>query len=138
MEVAIPKRIFTTMSVSVFFFNTDCCRAPPDPPRLQDRATPAPHGSTRCYRRKNGPSAKLGERGASKGVPLPPGDGLLGPREKKRIGEGGVSNIFGGVSLPGFFFVSSVWGFNCMEGVFSVDRALSSPPGGFCTPGDSG
>ena len=69
MEVAIPKRIFTTMSVSVFFFNTDCCRAPPDPPRLQDRATPAPHGSTRCYPRKNGRQHQTRQAGGVEGSP---------------------------------------------------------------------
>ena len=35
-------------------------------------------------------------------------------------------NIFGGVSLPGFFG-RPAWGFMCMEGVFSGD-ATSSPP----------
>ena len=48
---------------------------------------------------------------------------------KERIpGEGGVSNIFGGVSLPGMFFRSPVRSFNCMEGVFCGDGTLSSPP----------
>ena len=70
--------------------------------------------------------AKLGERGASKGV-LPetacsvPGKGA-DPR-----GEGEFQH-FRGVSLPGFFFVSPVWGFNYMEVVFTGDETLSSTP----------
>ena len=34
------KSIFTTMPVSVWCFIIGCCRAPPNPPRPQDRATP--------------------------------------------------------------------------------------------------
>ena len=76
------------------------------PARPQDHATHAPHGSTRCI---------IAERNPPGDGLNPPGDGLLGPRERSGSpGEGGVSNIFGGVSLPRFlscplFEVSIAW-----------------------------
>ena len=47
--------IFTPMPVSVCPVFERLSRAPPRPSRPRVRATPAPHGGTRSYRRKNGP-----------------------------------------------------------------------------------
>ena len=72
----MTKRLFTTISALAY---TGCCRALPDPLRPQDRASPAPHGSTRCYRRKNGPQRQNRRAGGVERSPL--GDGLLSPRD---------------------------------------------------------
>ena len=46
------------------------------PPRPQDRSTPAPHGSARCSRSQRRTRRTGGVERS------PPGDGLLGPRER--------------------------------------------------------
>ena len=61
--VMMSNWIFTTMPVSVYLLNTGCCRAPSDPARPQHRAKPAPHGCTRCLRRKNGPQRQTRRAG---------------------------------------------------------------------------
>ena len=49
-------------------------RAPSDPPRPRDHATPAPHGGQRCHRRQIGRQRRTRRAGsAGKGAP---GDGL--------------------------------------------------------------
>ena len=69
----------------------------------QDRATPTINGRARCYRRKNGPQRESRLAGAVEKEPSR--ERLARPPRTERIpGEGGVSNIFGSVSLPVFFF----------------------------------
>ena len=55
-------------------------RAPPSPPRRHDRATTAPHVSTRCSRRMN--CHRCPTRRAGVGERRPPGDGSLPPRDR--------------------------------------------------------
>ena len=60
--------IFQTASVLVCPAQRRHSRAPPDPPRPRNCATPAPHGSTRYYRRKIGrrsPTRREAWKGAS-------------------------------------------------------------------------
>ena len=106
-----------------------CSRSLPDTPRPHGRAMPAPHSSTRCYRRKNGPQGQTRRAGS------PPADVLLVPRERSGSqglqGEREVSNIFGGISLRvvfscPLFEVSIVW-----KSFFSRSGTLSPPPGDF-------
>ena len=85
-------------------------RAPPEPPRPRHRATPAPHGNTRYGRRKNGPQRQTRRaRGVERS---PPGDGLLGPRERSgREGFPTFSEVFPSrdVFRVSLFRVSIVW-----------------------------
>ena len=69
----------------------------------QDRATPTINGRARCYRRKNGPQRESRRAGVVEKEPSR--ERLARPPRTERIpGEGGVSNVFGSVSLPGLFF----------------------------------
>ena len=58
---------------------------------------------------------------------IPPGDDLLGSREKSgfpiREGFPTFSEAFPSL----YFVVSPVWGFNCMEDIFFADVTSSSP-----------
>ena len=91
----------------------------------QDRATPTINGRARCNGRKNGPQRESRRAGA---VEKEPSRERLArsPRTERIPGEGGVSNTFGIVSPPVFFFVSLVWCFNCIEGVFFGHGTSSS------------
>ena len=105
-------------------------RPPPDPPRRAAGATaPRPlhtvalggPGETR------GAAVELGEREAWEGGN--PGTACSVP------GKGGVSIIFGGISLSGFFACPRLWVPMCMESAFSGNGTLSSPPPVvFCIP----
>ena len=89
------------------------------------RATPAAHSSRRCPRRKTG-RRRLTRRAGGVGR-FPPGDNLLGPRERR--------GSRGRKWFPSFSeaFSSRTWDFfpcprfgvsACMEGVFSGDGTL--------------
>ena len=101
-------------------------RAPPEPPRPRHRATPAPHGNTRYGRRKNGPQRQTRRaRGVERS---PPGDGLLGPRERSgREGFPTFSEVFPSRDV----FRVSCLGFPLYGRRFYGDGTLSSPRGYF-------
>ena len=74
------KWIFENMPVITYPQNSCESRAPSDPPRHHDRATPAPHISPRCPRRKNSRQCPTRRAGGVKR--RPPGDRVLPPRER--------------------------------------------------------
>ena len=80
MMVMMSKWIFENISVIKYPKNSCESRAPPDPPRHHDRATPAPHISPRCPRRKN--CRRCPTRRAGGVERRPPGDGSLPLRER--------------------------------------------------------
>ena len=101
--MVISLRIVKTASVLVCLAEHRLSRVPPGLPRPRDRATPPPHGSPRCHRRKNGRRRRTRRAGGVERCP--PGDGFLDPRERGEIlGKGGFSIISGGISLPGSYF----------------------------------
>ena len=119
----VPKWLLTIMSVVASFFNTGCCGAPPDPPRPQDRATPAPRSSTRCNRQKN--RSQRQTRSAGGLETSPPGDGLLSPRERNRSpGRERFPTFSKAFPSRDLIFVSPVWGFNWVEFDFSGDSFI--------------
>ena len=76
----------SVMDVQMDFHNYCVCFSTPFEHRPLPSATaPAPHDSTRCHRRKNGPEHRTRRAGGVERSP--PGDGVLGPRE--RIGSPG-------------------------------------------------
>ena len=99
-------------------------RAPPEPPRPRHRATPAPHGNTRYGRRKNGPQRQTRRaRGVERS---PPGDGLLGPRE--RSGSPGREGFPTFSEASGIFFSCSLLEASVLwKPFFCGDETLSSP-----------
>ena len=78
--VVVTSLIFKTSSVLVHPAGHRLFRPPPDPPRPRDHATPAPHSSPRCSRRKKGRSRRTRRAGGVGRCPL--GDGFLGSRER--------------------------------------------------------
>ena len=139
MAITMSKLLFTTaVSVLAHFFNTGCCcRTPPDPPRPPDRATPSSHGSTRSISERTGPNAKFDERGASKGAL--PGTAFSIPEKGADPRGGRVSNIVGGISLPGFSFRAPCLGFQLYgRRLFSEDGTLSSAGDIFSCPREFG
>ena len=99
--VVTSRWIFKTYSVLICFGGHRPTRAPPDPPRPHDRATPAPHSCPSC------PPAKEGappSNSASGGRGKVPSRGRLArsPGKEGILGKGGVSIISGGIYLPGF------------------------------------
>ena len=87
MIMMMPKWIFENMSVPVYPGRHRLYRAPPDPPRHHDRATPAPHISPRCPQQNNCRRFSTRRAGACRGA-LPGTDrSLLGngadPRERR-------------------------------------------------------
>ena len=62
--VVVSFWIFKNTSALVCPVSERLSRAPPAPPRPQDRATPAPHGGTTSYRRKNGPKHQTRRAGS--------------------------------------------------------------------------
>ena len=106
----------------VHFFTTGCCRAPPDPSRPQDRATPDPHDSTRCNRRK---------RRAGGVERSPPGDCLLGPWERS-VPRGGRGFQHWRCSPAGVFFCVPCCGFQLYgRRIFPGMEHYNSPSGVF-------
>ena len=70
MLIVVSFRIFKMYAVLVCPAGHRLSRAPPDPPRPRDRATPAPHSSPRrCARRRMGAAVQHGEQGGWKGAP---------------------------------------------------------------------
>ena len=112
--------------VSVCFFYTGYCRAPPDPSRPQNRATPAPQGNTKCYRRKNGSLRQTRLPGASKGALPGKSCSVPGKGADPRGGKG--FQYFRRRCSPGIVFQASRLGFQLCGRRFSGDGNYH-PPG---------
>ena len=112
----MSKRLFPIMFQHASR-KTGCSRPPPDPPRPHGYATAAPHSSTRCPRRKNGrrlPTRRWGGRGKE-----PSRQRVARYPARGRIrGKGGVSDIFGGVSLPVYLVSCPLLGVSIARNAF--------------------